>query len=255
MDSRISELGLTTNETRLYLLLVELGRASPSTLAKRLSIPRSTVYSVAETLQQRALISIARKGSSRWFVANEPQSLVRMISREHQEVTRRERIAQALAEELLPLFKSKSFTVPKLQIYEGKQNVENFLHEYSPIWSAAIQAADQIWWGYQDPSFVPQYLKWLRSYWASKPPDQKIQLLSNRSEIETTVVKAVPGREIRELPAPITFLSTIWICGSYVVMLSTRQDLHYGYQLNDPLFASTLRQMFAFIWDQSRPAQ
>jgi len=248
MEQTFKQLGFTTNEASLYVMLAETGKSTIQLLARRAKLPRTTAYSVLEGLAQKGLVSEEKRGASRFFVANQPETLLRMIKREREELTKKEKIAQLFVEELRPLFKSKYFSVPKIQFFEGREAVEEMLYDFTPRWIDSMKAADNSWWGYQDHTFVEQYRGWLEYYWTVKPPQSQIQLISNDAPIEKELKGKVAGRRILPIPLGFDFSSTIWVTGEYLILVMTRNEPNYSFVIKDAVFAENMRLVFQLLW-------
>lgn len=250
IEQIFKELGFTNNEVKLYLLLAESGKATAQLLAKRSRIARTTTYSVLESLMTKGLVAEEKKQGTTFFVVNKPNSILRTIQREHEQVKRREGLAKDLIEMITPYFKSKFFSIPKMQFFEGKNSVENMLYQHLEDWRGAIAQTDYTWWGYQDHTFVEYYLPWLESYWKIKTEREKIKLLSNQASVEDDLKDKVPGRVIKPISPNFDFSSSVWVCGDYIILVMTRQEPHYAFQIRDAVFGENLRLVFKLLWER-----
>lgn len=252
MEQLFDQLGFSQAETKLYLALAENGKSGATALAKRVGIPRSTAYSLLDALIEKGLVSKEQEADGAIFAPRPPTVFTQLVRMEAEEITQKFRsrteAAMELERELKPLFREDSYRAPRIQVFEGRKNIESMLYGYEEDWQRQVMAHDCIWWGYQDVDFVPSYRKWLDHYWAKLLPQEKIQLLSNRSEVEKNLKKKLRQRIIRQLPRDMEFSSTIWVLGEYVVMIMTRQQPHYAFQLRDKAFADNQRTIFQLLW-------
>lgn len=249
IEEYFEQLGFTRNESSIFLALAEVGKSTASLLAKRVGIPRTTAYSVLESLVQKGVVSLEQKGSSTFYSCNKPVSLLRMIEEEQERVAEQVHVARQLVEMVGPYFKSRHFSIPKIQFFEGRQNVNNMLYDFSDAWRESVSAVDYTWWGYQDHTFVEKYLPWLEHIWSTAPSQEMVKLLSNESQIEVDVKDKFPRRrQVKPVPEPFHFSSTIWILGEYILLIMTRQKPEYAFQMKDPVFAENLRTLFKMLW-------
>lgn len=246
--SSFEALGFTSNEATLYLQLAEMGKATVQVLARRAKLPRTTAYSVLEGLAQKGLISEEKRGATRFFIASEPQALMRMVKREQETLIKKAKFAESFIEELKPLFRAKYFSIPKVQFFEGRDGVENMLYDSLDRWREAMRRTQSAWWGYQDHTFVEQYREWLEYYWETKHQDEIINLISNDVPIEKALRGKVQGRTILPVSAEFDFSSSIWVVGDYIVLLMTRNEPNYAFQIQDSVFAENLRLLFKLLW-------
>lgn len=246
------KLGFTESEGKVYLALADIGKSSVTVLAKKASLPRSTTYSVLESLADRGLVAVEQDRSSALYRINQPSALVSMVQAEKHEIgkqlERKEAAARELATAVEPLFRAKNYSVPRLQFFEGTKNVNRMLYDYELEWQKSIAREDFTWWGYQDVEFVEQYRVWLDHYWSGLKPAEKIWLFSNQSGTEEKLKGKVARRIIKQLPAGVEFSSTVWVLGEYVVTIMTRQKPHYAFMLKDAVFAANQRAVYQLLW-------
>ena len=171
------------------------------------------------------------------------------MQREQHALKTKERVDKAPVEQVKPFFKSKFFSLPKIQFFEGNSAVETMLYDFSEEWQRSILQADGTWWGYQDHTLVEHYRPWLECYWTIKKEQQEIKLLSNEAPVEKALKGKVAKRTIKAVPADYDFSNTIWVCGEYIVLLMTRNEPHYAFQLRDSVFSSNLRLVFRLLWE------
>lgn len=246
-------LGFHKSEVVVYINLVELGKANASSIAKKANLPRSTVYSVLDGLIKKGVVSFEQSKKTTWFLANNPKALIRMVENERKEqeelLHSKTIIAKELSSLIEPHFQKTTYSVPKLQFFEGKANVNNMLYDHSKIWQKSIANVDYTWWGYQDHTLVEHYKDWLDYHWSIMLEKERVQLFSNHSKIEKKLKGKIPRREIKLVPKNYNFTSTIWILGEYVVTFNTAKEPHYAFQLKDAVYARNQRQMFELLWE------
>ena len=239
------DLGFSHSEINAYLALAQVGKASATSLAKRCNLPRSTAYSLLGSLVARGVVSIEYDQKLAYYVPNPPTALSRMVNAERQELLQKLERKTTAARELEALapqfFRQENYSIPRIQMFEGRNNIETMLYNHEKEWKTQISLLDYTWWGYQDVHFVQNYRKWLDQYWSAMGPSEKIWLFSNQSETEKKLQGKISRRHIKELPEGTEFSSTIWVLGEYVVMIMTRQQPHYAFQMKDAVFAANQR--------------
>ena len=247
------ELGFTDSQLAVYTALAGFGKARANQVAKKTELPRSTVYSVLESLIPTGLVSIDESSSVRFFIANPPQVLKQFIKTEKERTISKfqakEELAEVASNMLLPFFQERSYSIPKMQFIEGEANIQNMLYESSNTWQESISSYDLTWWGYQDHNFVEQYREWLNYYWNQMLPTETVKLLTNKSSIEKELKGQVERRNVKIVKKEYEFSSTIWVLGEYIVSISTRQKPHYAFQIKDTAFSDNLRKLFQMYWN------
>lgn len=255
MDKRIklalSELGLTETEAEVYCYLVEFGKSPATRVAKKIKIPRTTIYSAINRLTEKGLVHQEKKSSSTNFIANDVSSLEDFFATRQSILQRKEQIAKELGGVLQPFFTASLSTVPKMSYYEGEANLDNmFIKNYS-LWQQSLAKYDYTWWGFQDHTYVEKYYKSLQWHWDHLHQKEKVRLFSNDVAVERKLAKKNLPREIRSLPVKSKFTSTIWVAGEFVILLKTRDSPHYAIQLQDQEFAANFREVFKMLWEMT----
>ena len=72
----LTEYGLSDKEIRVYVALLPLGSVSLQEIAKRLSLPRTTVYNTLSYLSTKGLVSKITKKGITHFEAIDPKTLI-----------------------------------------------------------------------------------------------------------------------------------------------------------------------------------
>ena len=76
LTSILTNFGLTDKQAKVYLALLELSSALPSTISRKSGLKRPTVYVILEQLQEKGLVGHLKKGNSLFFTAVDPKALV-----------------------------------------------------------------------------------------------------------------------------------------------------------------------------------
>ena len=70
MDTTLlEELGLTKNESKVYLALLELGSTAAGPLIKKIGMHRAAVYDIIDLLTGKGLVSYVIKANRKYFEA------------------------------------------------------------------------------------------------------------------------------------------------------------------------------------------
>lgn len=81
--SVLAELGLSENETKVYVEAIKHKKIAPFTLAKAIGIPRTTVYDIMLNLALKGLITVQQsqgmEKQQTWIVAKNPSTLRDML--------------------------------------------------------------------------------------------------------------------------------------------------------------------------------
>ena len=117
INTVLSQLGFSKNESDVYLASLELGLSSAQDIAKKAGIKRTTAYSVLDYLVQRGVMAKTEvKGKTR-FIVEPPEKLLQMVTNLQSDLSR-------LLPELQAVYNAKP-AKPKIIFYEGNNAIEN----------------------------------------------------------------------------------------------------------------------------------
>ncbi len=121
MDTKIlEEIGLTSNESKVYLSLIEIGSSSATQIIQKTGLHRAVVYDLLERLIEKGLVGYAIKGRKKFFEATNPRRLKEILQEKEQKLS-----------EILPrlLELSKFQTKLEVKIYKGKEGIKNVFED------------------------------------------------------------------------------------------------------------------------------
>ncbi len=106
------ELGMTRNESKVYVALLKSTSAQAGRITKISGVHRRNVYDALERLIQKGLVSVINKGKHRIFVAESPDRILRII--EEKKI-----LAEAEVPKLIELQKAGEYK-QSARVYYGK---------------------------------------------------------------------------------------------------------------------------------------
>jgi sugar-specific transcriptional regulator TrmB len=113
----LKEIGLTENEAKVYLTLLETGSTTAGVVVKKTHLHRSTTYEIIRRLQESGLISYVIKSGRRYFRATEPEAFLEVLKEREEKF-----------KSILPALKMKkkiSGIMQKAEIYEGERGIKS----------------------------------------------------------------------------------------------------------------------------------
>lgn len=76
LEKDLEKLGLTKNESKVYMVLVRLGSCKAGRISKNSELDRSSVYNALRSLIAKGMVSYMNIGKTRWFQSSDPRNLV-----------------------------------------------------------------------------------------------------------------------------------------------------------------------------------
>ena len=107
----LQDIGLTSEQTDIYLAGIELGQSSVQQLAQKAGAKRPTAYLILAELKEKGLFFQVLKGKKRYFVAEEPDKLFASIKDKENQL-------KQILPELRSLY-NIDLDKPKIRFYEG----------------------------------------------------------------------------------------------------------------------------------------
>ena len=243
--------GLNSTEAEIYLTLYEYRRLSPASITQLTGIKRTTVYASADELVKKGLANIEHGKNRRFYVVDSSESLARYIALQEKNLQRKKEAVNDAIKELNEIPRSRAIPTPKVRIVT-ETNIESFLYTQTPLWEESMKKTkEEVWWGFQDTSFVENedFRKWILWYWKRAPRKIKLKLFSNNAEIEKDKkLKRIKRRMIRFWDAHSPITGTQWILGDYIVSIVVNEKSSYLIQTYDSIMAHNLRELYKKLW-------
>ncbi|MEK7673411.1 MAG: helix-turn-helix domain-containing protein [Patescibacteria group bacterium] len=239
----LEELGLSKEEAKVYVTVLELGGSCVSVIAKRAGVNRVACYHTLSKLRDKELISSLEKNRIKYFTAEPPQTLVN-----------KQRILLNRAQEILPellTLKSNSAYSPKIHYYEGSDGIKK-------IFEDMLTSSGEIL-GYTNLENLPNVLgeKYLADY-ARRKINQKIKtrMLSPISEKGLKYTEKYYPKDFDQNLVEILFINKrqFWfeyeinIYGDKVAIISLNSDELIGLIIESSIYANTQRGIFNLAW-------
>ncbi|OIP81686.1 hypothetical protein COW94_00610 [Candidatus Peregrinibacteria bacterium CG22_combo_CG10-13_8_21_14_all_44_10] len=241
--SDLEDLGLTEEESKVYLALLELGNSYVSAIAKKASVHRVSCYHTLDNLVRKGIVSSFTKNKIKFFAIESPRILVNKLEEKYSK-------AKKLLPELLSITNSLVYK-PKIQYYEGLPGIKNIFEE--------TLGADKEMLGYTNLAALPGIItrEYLRDYAARKiKKGIKTRMLSPVSDKAMTYLDHYYpkgfDRNLVEIffvnPKEFMFEYEINIFGDRVSIVSLNPDELMGMIIESPIYAKTQRAVFNLAW-------
>jgi|SRR3989338_1401735 len=137
MFEKLKNLGLSENEAKVYMAMLELGPSVVVEISRKSQINRPTTYVQIESLKKKGLVSTQTKGKKQIFIAESPDKLELLIDNELKNVESKKSELNNFLPELLGLFNS-SGERPHVKFFEGKEGILALQREFLKTENAPI---------------------------------------------------------------------------------------------------------------------
>lgn len=185
----LTDIGLTEKEAKIYLVLLELGEALPSFIAKKAGVKRPTTYLILEQLCEKGLASTIKKSTYEYYQPIHPKVLI-----EDQE----EKLLalQKALPELIDLHSLYSVS-PQVSFFQGREGIIHIMEDSLKTktellcWADVTLATQTLLKDYY-PSYIGKKIKrkvWLRGIFSY---DKYALDVKRRSKKELREVYLIP---------------------------------------------------------------
>jgi len=240
--TELLKLGLTDEEAKVYLAVLEINGGPVSTIARKAGINRVGCYHTLEKLKRKRLLSQYDKNGVKCFAPEEPEKLEELaLERVH--------IAKSLLPQLKSLTGSLGFK-PKIRFYEGQEGVER-------VFSESLSAKKEIL-GYTNLKTVTEFFPaFFRDYTHTRlKKGIKTRYLSpNTAESVHVIDPFLPPRYDPNLieillvnKEQFPFENEVLIFGNTVGIVSLKKEELLGLLIESASFARTMRAVFDLAW-------
>jgi sugar-specific transcriptional regulator TrmB len=244
----LTKLGLSENESLVYLASLELGPSPVQVIARKAEVNRATTYVMIEMLIKRGLMSTFEKGKKTMFTAEKPERLHKIVHQERQLVEEKEETVTRLLPDLESLL-AASGTRPKVSFYEGEEGLEVIREA---MFSSRLTELDDVvsfddlrqhlpeeHWQKHGERLVARRVKGRVLYSAD------LDLKPNKGEEGLWEYKKIPNKA-QSLHGELT------VCGDRVAMIALKGKL-VGVLIESKEMADMVRVIFELAWKQADP--
>lgn len=129
MLDELKKIGLSENEAKVYLALLELGSATAQEVAEKSGVKRTTIYVQIEALMKQGLVTSFEKESSRgkapktYFRAEDPEHLKNMVENEKRTAEEHKNLLNNLLPGLGSLYVSQGQR-PRVRFFDGLEGLK-----------------------------------------------------------------------------------------------------------------------------------
>lgn len=245
MLNQLTNLGLSENEARVYLAMLELGPATMLRISTKAEINRPTAYVQIERLKKLGLASTQTKGKKQFFIAEDPNQLLSVIEEERRTAEQKKEGLAKLLPELESIFHMAG-DKPQVRFFEGKEGLlrmqEDFLSSGETL-VLGISAMDEVFRVFPQfsESYVPERVKkGMRSKLIYTAKDERVIKLMSSSDAMLRESKYISPEKF-----PISTDITIY---KDSVAIATLKEKLFGTIITDKDVAHSFRGMFNLIW-------
>src|SRR3989344_8697045 len=135
MHELLVKSGLSENESKVFLVLLELGRGTVTEITRGAGLNRTTGYDILDNLVAKGLASISGKEPKQEYIAESPDKIVLLIENQINEKEKQLKKIKSVLPEMKSIHNIAGR--PKVRFYGGTQGLkdvyEDTLTSHEPI--------------------------------------------------------------------------------------------------------------------------
>jgi len=241
---QLRELGFNKNETKVYLELTQLGEATATNIAKRASLPRTTVISILQKLEKENYLSLQQYKGKRVFWIESPQMLKNTL-------LSRLKIADELNSLLLDLYRVEA-DFPHGKIYDTKSGIKSFIEK--TIFE--LEKKSEIL-TIESPNAGNYHKILSEDFYFSMLRMKREKGIITKTLVPTGAIKSIHPKKIREqaiilreLPVEVDFHASFWIIKDMLVLFSGKYPFIVA--IKHRIIAASMKSIYNYLWNISR---
>jgi sugar-specific transcriptional regulator TrmB len=241
LEFALREFGLTDKEIKVYLALLPLGSVNLQEIAKRVDLPRTTIYNTLNYLSSKGLLSYIVKKNIRFYEAAEPDKLIAKLDE------KRNLIKSVLPN--LNLLKESNASVSSAQIFEGTKGLFTILSD--------VFKKKQMVYYFGSYSLSKEMLKHQPEHFRNLRLDKKIPakiVIDPYDESTFHEQKYTKITEMRFTSVLKDFPCMIFIYGKKVAIYTLKKDL-VGVIISNEQISEAMKLIFDLYWSMAKPAK
>ena len=247
MDTKIlKHTGLTSNEAKVYLTLLNLKQAGATKISEKCGLFRTLVYDILTKLVEKGLVSYVKKSNKKVYIASNPQRLLEILQE-------KEKIVRKTLPELKALFEK-----PKeeclVEQYEGKEGAKSVIED---AFSDAISGKTKEFLFFGSTGRAVDTIGYYYMHAVKKAEKMKLPYKVDfrgvwSSKLKTTKVLKSIGKKTNHRFFPLKYKPTapVVIYGDKVVLMGGIEK-PFTILIQNKELAKSFKDYFEFIWRRS----
>lgn len=241
---KLKSLGLSDNEAKVYLAMLELGPSPVVEIARKAEINRPTAYAQIETLKKKGLVSTQTKGKKLLYIAESPEHLESVLDNQLHHVSVQKEVLAGALPDLLSLYQSAGHR-PTVRFFEGKEGIGQMQSIFLKSGAKEVLAITNL----DDVlAIYPNHLKTYPSQRIKRQIHSKLIYSATRGHI----YKDHDEEQLRETrfipPDKMPFSGDVTIFGNSVAITALKGQVS-GVIIEHQAIADSFRGFFNFLWE------
>ncbi len=241
----LEELGLTKNEVKVYLALLELGSTPAGPLIRKVGMHRAAVYDLIDSLTNKGLVSYVIKANRKYFEAQDPDRLLEYLESQKQDlVNKEEKLKQILPE--LQLKRKLSKEEQEGTLYKSKKGLKSIFED--------VLKEKKPWFVFGATGKFKELFQAYFIHFHERRAKLKIMLkiIFNNEVREQKREEELKLCQIKYLPDSYISPSTTFIYGDKVAVINWSSE-PMAFLMRSKQVADSYKSFFDILWKTANP--
>jgi HTH-type transcriptional regulator, sugar sensing transcriptional regulator len=247
INTILSDLGLSNEEIKIYLVSLELGPQPASVLAKKAGLKRGQTYNKLSLLRQKGIMQEFIENKVSYFTSLPPNTLLSVVDRRREELdVQKQKLFGVIP--FLEKIKNPLLIQPKVRFFQGVEGLKEIYEDTIRVKNQSIYAFGDF--NYFFPEDQDEALnKWIWDY-SNKRADRGITyvgIINKSNYSDQAYKKRVRQKRKLKMLKDVYLPAEINVYGDKVAVSSTYKDM-VGLIIEDAPIAETLRNLHQAVW-------
>jgi len=236
-------LGLTQNETKVYLTLLDIGTGQAGQLTEKSGIHRRNVYDSISRLMKKGLVSFVIVNNKKLFSPVNPKRFLEIIEEKKFEL---ESLKNDFGK-IIPELELRTSLQEKhdVRFFKGVEGMKTVFEDIIRTGKDYIGYGP----GYQLEKILKHYFK----HFVDKRIKSKIKIKLIYDEISRKLVKKNQLSDIRYIPQQFSSHAALRIYGDKVALLLLSEEEPLAIVIKNKEIADGYRKYFEVMWKAAKP--
>ncbi|MBI2650383.1 hypothetical protein HYX04_03640 [Candidatus Woesearchaeota archaeon] len=236
-------LGLTSNEAKVYLTLLDLGTAQAGQITEKSGIHRRNVYDAISRLMEKGLISFVIINNKKMFSPVNPKRFLEMIDEKKFELESLKNDFEKIIPELE--LRTKMQEKHDVRFFKGVEGMKTVFED--------IIRTGKNYVGYGPGHQLEKILKHYFKHFLNKRIRSRIRIRLIYDEASRKVIKKNPLSELRYIPQEFSSRAALRIYGDKVALLLMEEEEPLAIVIKNKSIADGYRKYFEVMWKAANP--
>jgi sugar-specific transcriptional regulator TrmB len=248
IESILREIGLTEYETKIYLALLDLGKATSGEILNKAGLRTGKVYEILNSLKTKGLVSEIKESNVKKFLASDPKRVYDYLEEKKKTIEKQEKDFEKIIPELMKKINSTKSEV-NVEVFYGVNGMKT---AYMKEFEHDKKGGTVYVMGVRGEEF---YSKGYYDFFINNIYPRRIKSGVNIKKIYSEDARKY--RDMYEKEADMRFIPyespvTILVTGTLTIIGIQSKEINITITIESKEVADSFIQQFNILWKQAK---